>query len=236
MRALAEGAPQGRTVELPGVSAAVMPAAPERSVINCVVYEDAGRLAESLDTLAHEYDSAGVRAWTVWVPDGDPGASEALARAGHLNDGNPRAMVLDLESFEGEPDPSLVLAERPSLREVGRLNDLAYGLSGDFERALDGVPTEGFHVYLGLLGGEPAGSVITYDCERDCGVYLVATAPSAQGRGLATALMIRAMAEGRDRGCATSSLQATKRGRPVYERLGFEDLGAIAMWERRQTS
>jgi len=30
MRALAEGAPQGRTVELPGVAAAIMPAAPER--------------------------------------------------------------------------------------------------------------------------------------------------------------------------------------------------------------
>lgn len=236
MRALAEGAPQGRTVELPGVAAAVMPSAPERSVINCVVYEDAGRLAQSLDTLAREYDSAGVRAWTVWVPHGEQAATEALAAAGHVNDGNPRAMTLDLESFEGEADPSLVLAERPSLREVGRLNDLAYGLPGDLERALDGVAAEGFHVYVGLLDGEPAGSAITYDCERDCGVYLVATAPSAQGRGLATALMTRALADARERGCATSSLQATKRGRPLYERLGFQDLGALEMWERRQTS
>ena len=234
MRALAEAAPQGRTVELPGVAAAIMPAAPERSVINCVVYEDAGRLAESLDTLAHEYDSAGVRAWTVWVPHDEPAATEVLARAGHVNDGSPRAMVLDLESFEGEPDPSLVLAERPTLREVGRLNDLACGLSGDFERALDGVPTEGFHVYVGLLDGEPAGAAITHDCEGDCGVYLVATVPSAQGRGLATALMTRAMTDGRERGCATSSLQATKRGRPVYERLGFEDRGELEMWERRR--
>jgi GNAT superfamily N-acetyltransferase len=236
MRALAAGAPEGRTVELPGVAAAMMPAAPERSVINCVTYEDAALLAEALPALASEYERAGVRAWTVWVPLGDPAATEALGRAGHIFDGEPRAMVLDLRGFDREPDPELVLAERPTFAEVGRLNDQAYGLPGDFGRALDGVPTGGFHVYVALAGGEPACSVVTYDVESDCGVYVVATAPAAQGRGLATAVMTRAMADARERGCATSSLQATKRGRPVYERLGFEDLGAIEMWERRQTS
>jgi GNAT superfamily N-acetyltransferase len=233
MRALAAGAPEGRTVELPGVAAAMMPAAPERSVINCVTYEDAALLAEALPALASEYERSGVRAWTVWVPLGDPAATEALERAGHILDGEPRAMVLDLRGFDREPDPELVLAERPTFADVGRLNDQAYGLPGDFGRALDGVPTGGFHVYVALAGGEPACSVVTYDVESDCGVYVVATAPAAQGRGLATAVMTRAMADARERGCATSSLQATKRGRPVYERLGFEDLGAIEMWERR---
>jgi GNAT superfamily N-acetyltransferase len=236
MRALTDGAPDGRTVELPGVAASMMPAAPERSVINCVVYEDAERLAQSLDTLADEYERAGVRAWTVWVPLGDLAATEALGRAGHVLDGSPRAMELDLRSFDRDPDPSLVLAQQPALVDVGRLNDLAYGLPGDFERALDGVATDEFHVYLALLGGEPACSVVTYDVEGDCGVYVVATAPAAQGRGLGTAVMTRALVDARERGCATSSLQATKRGRPVYERLGYRDLGAIEMWERRQTS
>jgi GNAT superfamily N-acetyltransferase len=236
MRALAAGAPQGRTVELPGVSAAMMPAAPGRSVINCVTYEGAGRLAEALPTLAEEYDRSGVRAWTVWVPLGEAAATEPLAQAGHSLDGSPRAMVLDLRKFDLEPDPSLVLAERPAMLDVGRLNDQAYGLSGDFERALDGVTADDLHIYLALADGEPTCSVVTCDVEGDCGVYVVATAPAAQGRGLATAVMTRALADARERGCATSSLQATKRGRPVYERLGFEDLGAIEMWERRQTS
>jgi ribosomal protein S18 acetylase RimI-like enzyme len=236
MRALATSAPRGHTIELPGVEASVMPSAPERSVINCVVYADAERLAQSLDTLADGYARAGVRAWTVWVPLGEPAATEALAAAGHVLDGSPRAMVLDLSAFERSPDPSLELAERPSFVEVGRLNDQAYGLPGDFERALAGASTDAFHVYLALADGEPACSVVTYDVDGDCGVYVVATAPAAQGRGLASAVMTRALVDARERGCATSSLQATARGRGVYERLGYKDLGAIEMWERRQTS
>jgi GNAT superfamily N-acetyltransferase len=236
MRALTAGAPLGHTIELPGVEASVMPSAPERSVINCVVYEDPERLAQSLDTLADGYERAGVRAWTVWVPLGESAATEALGRAGHARDGSPRAMVLDLQAFDREPDPSLALAERPTFKEVGRLNDLAYGLSGDFERALDGVRTDAFGVYVALAGGEPACSVVTCDVDGDCGVYVVATAPAAQGRGLASAVMTRALVDARERGCVTSSLQATARGRGVYARLGYEDRGALEMWERRQTS
>jgi GNAT superfamily N-acetyltransferase len=234
MRSLATSAPRGHTIELPGVMASVMPSAPERSVINCVVYEDAARLAQSLDTVADGYDRAGVRAWTVWVPLGEPAATEALGRAGHVLDASPRAMVLELGAFTGEPDPGLVLAEHPTFKEVGRLNDLAYGVPGDFERGLDGVPTDAFRVYLALAEGEPACSLVTYDVGGDCGVYIVATAPAAQGRGLATAVMTRALADARERGCVTSSLQATARGRPLYERLGYKDLGAIEMWERRR--
>ena len=39
--------------------------------------------------------------------------------------------------------------------------------------------------------------------------------------------------DAREGGCETSTLQATADGRPVYERLGYEDLGALQMWELR---
>jgi GNAT superfamily N-acetyltransferase len=229
MRALAGGAPGGHVVELPGVQASVIPSLPERSVMNCVLYEGPDRLERSLDTLADEYDRAGVRAWTVWVPHGEPAATEPLARAGHRFDGRPAAMALELDALAGEPDPGVRLVDAPSFAEVGRLNDVAYGFSGDFERGFAGLSTENFHVYL----AEAGCSVVAFDHEGDCGIYLVATAPEARGRGLATALMTRALVDARERGCATSSLQATARGRPIYERLGFRDLGVIEMWERR---
>jgi hypothetical protein len=48
--------------------------------------------------------------------------------------------------------------------------------------------------------------------------------------------MRRALADGRERGCEVTTLQATKLGRPVYERLGYRGFGTIEMWERRRAS
>ena len=53
-----------------------------------------------------------------------------------------------------------------------------------------------------------------------------ATLPEARGRGLATALMRQALLDAGERGCVTTSLQATAMGRPVYARMGYRDLGA----------
>jgi predicted acetyltransferase len=48
--------------------------------------------------------------------------------------------------------------------------------------------------------------------------------------------MRQALSEAAERGCETSTLQATKLGRPVYERVGYEDFGALQMWEYREKS
>jgi len=57
--------------------------------------------------------------------------------------------------------------------------------------------------------------------------------PAARGRGLAAGLLHRALADARERGCRTSTTQATTMGRPVYERIGYRDLGPVHMYERR---
>ena len=66
-------------------------------------------------------------------------------------------------------------------------------------------------------------------------MYFVATAPSAQRRGLASALLREALLEARERGCGTSSLQATAAGQAVYARLGYRDICALEMWEYRRS-
>ena len=48
--------------------------------------------------------------------------------------------------------------------------------------------------------------------------------------------MRSALADARERGCETSSLQSTKAGFSVYERLGYRDRGAVEVWERRPES
>jgi hypothetical protein len=46
--------------------------------------------------------------------------------------------------------------------------------------------------------------------------------------------MARAITAAGRRGRVTTTLVATKLGRPVYERIGYRDFGAIQMWERRK--
>jgi GNAT superfamily N-acetyltransferase len=221
------------SVEVDGVTAAVVPACPERSVVNCVIYSEADALGACLDRLAAEYEQAGVHAWTVWVPERDTRAASLLEQAGHQLDARPAAMARDLRDFELAPPLDLELTE-PDMEEAARINDAAYGFPGDFERAFHELPAEPAHLYLALADGIPACTVLTYEEDGECGIYLVATLPEARGRGLATALMIHALLEARARGCTTTSLQATQRGRPVYQRLGYRDIGAVHMWERRR--
>lgn len=232
---LARDASGGHVLEPDGVRAAVAPECPDRSVVNCVVYSDARALAAAVDLLAAEYDRAGVRAWTVWVPEHDREAAELLERAGHRLDARPAAMVMDLAEphVPGAAAVDLDLVA-PDMAEAARVNDAAYGFDGDFERAFKDLPPAPAHLYLARADGVPACTVFTYEEDGECGIYLVATLPEARGRGLATALMIHALREARERGCATSSLQATRRGRPVYRRLGYRDIGAVHMYERRR--
>ena len=64
-------------------------------------------------------------------------------------------------------------------------------------------------------------------------MFMVATAPEHRRRGAAGAAMQRALLHARARGCATSTLQSSEMGRPVYEQLGYRALGEYRLWERR---
>ena len=89
------------------------------------------------------------------------------------------------------------------------------------------------HVYIAHVDGRPAASVVTQDHRGRLQRVVGGRGPRSPGRGLAAGLMRRALADGRERGCEVTTLQATRVGRPTYERLGYRALGAIEMWERR---
>jgi GNAT superfamily N-acetyltransferase len=231
---LIDGASEGmHTLAGDGYVATITPVAPERSVVNDVVYWDTAALESSYDELAAEYERCGVKAWTVWVPDTDRATADMLAARGHKLDADPEAMVLDLDLVERPAEPE-GFSRDTDAQTVARLNDSAYGMPGDFQRALaDMSSTEGMYVYTAGEGGQPSSCLIAFDYGDDCSIWLVATLPEARGRGLARALVAHALADGRERGRTTSTLQATDMGRPVYERLGYRSLGEIQMWERR---
>ena len=235
LRVVASGSEGGRMLELGGVAAAVTAATPTRSVFNSVIYERPEALAASLSELAESYEDAGVRAWTVWVPESDTDSQRLLESAGHKLDASPRAMIRDFDDLPAPEPGDLDWDNDVRIDEVCEINDLAYGDDpGTFQRALGRSPVDAYRFYRARLNGELAAVAATLDHEGDCGIYWVAALPEARGRGLVGRLMHLALAEGRDRGCDISTLQATTLGYPVYSRLGYRDVGELQMWERRR--
>ena len=228
--------PHGRLLELDGMIASIVPAAPERSVFNAVVYEQAAALLAALEEIATAYEDAGIEAWTVWVPGGEEKVVEALAAAGHRLDASPEAMARSLDDAERPgPDPLDDWTAQAQIAEVAAVNDASYPFGSDpFTRAFSSLPPSSAHLYAARVDGDAAAVLMTHDHDGDMGVWAVATMPAARGRGLSRALLAHAMADARARGCETTSLEATQLGRPVYERLGYRPLGVVEMWERRK--
>ena len=234
-RIMGQASPGARVVEADGVVASVVPASPDRAIPNSVAYGSAAGLERALPGIAAAYETAGVRAWTVWAPASDSASQALLERAGHFLDADPAAMAMELGSFEGPPPGDLDLDPEPTLETVARLNDASYTFgSDDFERTLRHAP--GLYLYVARLDGRPVSCTTGHDHDGDFSVTFTATLPAARGRGLAARLLTHALHDARARGCTTTSLQATKMGQPVYERLGYRDLGPLHMWERRAVS
>lgn len=217
-----------------GLIASVAPTAPQRSLFNSVFYESAETLAGELAHLGELYDSHRVRAWTVWVPDRDRETAAMLAARGHKLDASPRAMAMRLDALSPEPPRPAGIEARPGEPAIAaELNDRAYGYGPDGFRAALAGPTA-IQWSLACSGSEPVGCLGTIDSGDDCCVTGVATPAEHRGRGIAGWLLWSALAAARERSLLTASLQATKAGAPLYERLGFRDLGFIEMWELRK--
>jgi GNAT superfamily N-acetyltransferase len=227
-------APGSRLIRVDGLLASLTPASPQRSLFNSVFYDDAAILVREYDALAEAYDAAGIAAWTVWVPDVDRGSAELLAGRGHLLDAAPRAMAMEMGDLPAEsPGPPGIEPGPIEPLIAAELNDRAYGYGEDGFRAGLSGPTA-IRWRGAYAGEEPVCCVGTIEVGDDCCVTGVATPPEYRGRGIASWLMLRALAEARKEGALTASLQATKAGAPIYERLGFADFGFIEMWELRR--
>jgi ribosomal protein S18 acetylase RimI-like enzyme len=75
--------------------------------------------------------------------------------------------------------------------------------------------------FVGYLRGEPVATTSLIMAGGAAGIYNVATVEASRGRGIGAALTAHAARFGGRRGLHTAALQASRMGRPVYERLGF---------------
>ncbi len=236
IRMVGASAPDSSVHDRYGLTAAVVPVRPHRSLVNSVAYSDPDELIESLDWLAQLYDEAGIVAWTVWTPEVDAEPIEALEASGHIFDGEPLAMVLELEQWSGPDVGDLDWDADGSGAIAGPINDRAYGSQhGEGMAAALSDPPPWVRNYQARVDGEVACVLGTIDHGgEDLGVYFVATELEHRGEGLATRLMCAALTEARERGLRTSSLQASAMGEQIYRRLGYRPCFRVHMYERRR--
>lgn len=234
-KTLAAHAPDARVLEREGgVVAWILPGSPDRSVMNGVVYEDGPSLLGARDELEAAYRDAGVNAWTVWVLDGDEATSAGLRDAGHVLDANPAAMGAVLAEMDLAPRGGVDVVPSDDWAAMARLNAAAYATpEDDWVSALGGQTAA-----MGSLAvvGDPAdpdACAFTNVHDGNAEICFVATRAEARGRGLASELLRHLLREVMADGCQTTTLEATKLGQPVYERLGYRVLGELQMWEQR---
>jgi len=225
----------GEVWEADGVLASVISTVPDRSVFNSVFYEEGERLLEHLEEIAGAYEEAGVRAWTVWVPEADTEVAAALEQAGHVLDAKPRDMAMAIEELrEPDPDPELEIVEREDYTAMARLNEAAYGYpEGDFG-AVERATSAGLRIYFASIDGHELGTAAIDRNGDDALVSWVAVAPEGRGRGVSGRILAHALRDAGEQGMETTSLVATRLGYPVYEKLGYRDCGITQMWERRR--
>jgi ribosomal protein S18 acetylase RimI-like enzyme len=215
------------------IVAAVVAGVPEASLVNAALpRHPGGPSREAIQRVADAYAERDLRKWGVWI---DPAVHDStpLVDAGLILDSTPAGMAAPLADLEGdgtEPVPST------DPLTAARVNDLTYGHGDDrLERALGRLPPETVHGYRADgKDGDPVSVLMVCDTEGDAAVWFVATVPWAQRQGHAQRLLRRALYEARERGCTTTSLQASQAGRPVYERVGYRTLGDLELWERRR--
>jgi GNAT superfamily N-acetyltransferase len=218
-------------VERDGLVASVVPVAPDSPTLNAAVVLAGKVQLDAIEELRHRYADAGIRRWGVWVDAGARQAVRTLGTAGlRLSSASPGmgAVIDEL------PLGSEAMAQPTNLSTVGVVNDLAYGNpDGRLERTLAPMPDGILRAYRADLDGSPASVAMALEENGDCGVSFVATAPYARRRGLATQVMHRLLLDARQRGCTTTSLQATDSGKRLYDALGYRRLGDMQLWEHR---
>jgi ribosomal protein S18 acetylase RimI-like enzyme len=221
-----------RALSRPGAWAFAIAEQPDMPHPQQVFFTDTESLRAALPAIEDFYRGLGVRFWRVQVPQGDSATARLMEQAGY----EPRQQVPAMGlSLTGAPLQAPRLTPEPleTLRELVLLNAQE---SGPLVR----IPTLPWHSQpqpsmhlLGLRqGGQLLSGGMAYDAADTTAIYLMATASSARGRGLASDVLRGLLLAAQARGLAAAVLQSTPAGHGLYRRLGFKDLELWTSWVR----
>lgn len=127
----------------------------------------------------------------------------------------------------GAPDPS-VLA--PSYTELAAINERAYDDYGTFSSLLAAFSDPRMKSYGFEEGDQFVCVALTLTLGDDLGIHYVATEVGYRRRGLAGRLLRHILAEAKQAGLRSSTLQASPDGLRLYQQLGYRPLTTLKVF------
>ncbi len=225
---LASGSPGAEMIEVDGAAIAIFVHSPDREFLNnAMLARGAGNPSPVLEAIERAYASRDVERYAVWVHESEVTVAREVMARGYGLDSSTRTMAMSIADL-AEVDTSMLDLVEPTLERFWAVDGLD-GLVPD-------LSAERAHFYVARSNGEDAAMLMAFDHDGDCGIYMVGTRPAARRRGLATALSAHAIAQARERGCTSASLQSTEIAEGVYARVGFRDLGRFEEYTPVQSS
>ena len=111
------------------------------------------------------------------------------------------------------------LAAYPSITPIGGRTWVDSTLSIGIQRAP-------WQMYIGYWNGQPVATNMVFYGAGVAGLFAVGTVPEARGKGIGGAITLKPLWDAREQGYRYGVLFASKMGYPVYQRLGFREMGS----------
>jgi predicted GNAT family acetyltransferase len=209
---------------------------PDRT-LNVVLVEDPpGDPGRALAAARKEFSRRGCF-FGIDLPDGGFGdVAEAAREAGLRPTATRPAMAASLASVRERRTPEGIRLEAVSdlagLEAVRQLQVEVFDWSPSVARAFlpeRALREDGLRCYVAWEGAKPVATATGHLDHGAIGVFGVGTARAARGRGIASALAGRCVAEAGS-GADLAWLQSTPMGRSVYEAMGFRPAGDWVVW------
>lgn len=106
----------------------------------------------------------------------------------------------------------------------------AFGYEIDSDIIEHLLNNENASIFAYMKDGEIAGTAISYKTGNTLGIHQLGTAPNYRKMGVALSLMQHLFAQALTLKCELVSLQASKAGLHMYEKLGFKPLGKLTSY------
>jgi GNAT superfamily N-acetyltransferase len=167
-----------------------------------------------------------------------------LVAHGLVHDEDLPVLGMNLDGWRTEPPASGIelewVADRATFDEASRVMFAGFGMpKAIFDAFADRFsmtavgPAATQRIVLARSDGRAISTALGFVLDGVLGIYNVATVPDARGRGAGTAVTRAVIDDGIERGAVAAMLQSSAAGRPIYERIGFHDVGSVTVMAGR---